>query len=202
MTAWVGFFNIGQPLAGETVVVSAAGGAVGTVVGQLAKAEGCRVIGLTSSRSKADWLEQSVGYDTVIDRETQPDLAAALRTAAPEGIDIFFDNVGGEALDIAMGQLREKARLVLCGAISQYEGAIQPLTNSWELITKRARMEGFMFSDYFESFPEIGADLYRRLEDGQLKSFDALYEGIEQTPRAFCDMMHGVSRGKCLVMLD
>lgn len=202
MTAWVGFFNIGQPLAGETVVVSAAGGAVGTVVGQLAKAEGCRVIGLTSSRSKADWLEQSVGYDTVIDRETQPDLAAALRTAAPEGIDIFFDNVGGEALDIAMGQLREQARLVLCGAISQYEGAIQPLTNSWELITKRARMEGFMFSDYFESFPEIGADLYRRLEDGQLKSFDALYEGIEQTPRAFCDMMHGVSRGKCLVILD
>jgi NADPH-dependent curcumin reductase CurA len=85
MTAWIGFFNIGQPLAGETVVVSAAGGAVGTVVGQLAKAEGCRVIGLTSSRSKADWLEQSVGYDTVIDRETQPDLAAALRTGRPRG---------------------------------------------------------------------------------------------------------------------
>jgi len=91
---------------------------------------------------------------------------------------------------------------VLCGAISQYESALQPLTNSWELITKRARMEGFMFSDYFESFPEIGADLYRRLQDGQLKSFDALYEGIEETPRAFCDMMHGVSRGKCLVVLS
>jgi len=183
-------------------VVSAAGGAVGTVVGQLAKAEGCRVIGLTSSRSKADWLEQTVGYDSVIDRETQPDLASALKAAAPEGIDIFFDNVGGEALDTAMGQLREQARLVLCGAISQYESAIQPLTNSWELITKRARMEGFMFSDYFDSFPEIAADLQRRLQDGQLKSFDALYEGIEQTPRAFCDMMHGASRGKCLVVLD
>jgi len=202
MTAWVGLFKIGQPSAGETVVVSAAGGAVGTIVGQLAKAEGCRVIGLTSSRSKADWLEQTVGYDTVIDRETQPDLASALRAAAPEGIDIFFDNVGGEALDTAMGQLRERARLVLCGAVSQYESAIQPLTNSWELITKRARMEGFMFSDYFESFPEIGADLYRRLQDGQIESFDALYEGIEQAPRAFCDMMRGVSRGKCLVVLD
>lgn len=202
MTAWIGLFKIGQPSAGETVVVSAAGGAVGTVVGQLAKAEGCHVIGLTSSRSKADWLEQTVGYDCVIDRETEPDLAKALRAAAPDGVDIFFDNVGGEALDTVMGQLREHARLVLCGAISQYESAIQPLTNSWELITKRARMEGFMFSDYFDTFPEIAEDLHRRLRKGHLKSFDALYEGIEQTPRAFCDMMHGFSRGKCLVVLD
>ncbi len=202
MTAWIGFFKIGLPAAGDTVVVSAAGGAVGTVVGQLAKAAGCRVIGLTSSRAKADWLEQTVGYDAVIDRETQPDLAEALQVVAPGGVDIFFDNVGGEALDTVMGQLRERARLVLCGAISQYESAVQPLTNSWELITKRARMEGFMFSDYFESFPEIAADLHRRLQEGQIKSFDALYQGIEQTPRAFCDMMHGVSRGKCLVVLD
>jgi len=202
MTAWIVFFKIGQPSAGETVVVSAAGGAVGTVVGQLAKAEGCYVIGLTSSRSKADWLEQTVGYDCVIDRETQPDLAAALQTAAPGGIDILFDNVGGEALDVVMGQLREQARLVLCGAISQYESAIQPLTNSWELITKRARMEGFMFSDYFESFPEIAEDLRRRIAEGQIISFDALYTGIEETPRAFCDMMRGISRGKCLVVLE
>ena len=184
------------------MVVSAAGGAVGTVVGQLAKAQGCYVIGLTSSREKADWLEQTVGYDRVIDRETQPDLATALQAAAPGGVDIFFDNVGGEALNTVMGQLREQARLVLCGAISQYESAVQPLTNSWELITKRARMEGFMFSDYFETFPEIADDLLRRMQAGEIQSFDAIYEGIEQTPRAFCDMMHGVSRGKCLVVLD
>ena len=202
MTAWIGLFEIGQPKSGETVVVSAAGGAVGTVVGQLAKAEGCRVIGLTSTRDKADWLENDVGYDVVIDRETQPDLAGALRTACPDGVDIFFDNVGGEALDTVMSQLREQARLVLCGAISQYESAVQPLNNSWELITKRARMEGFMFSDYFESFPKIAEDLEGRLQRGALKSFDAVYEGIETTPRAFCDMMHGASRGKCLVILD
>ena len=202
MTAWIGLFEIGQPKSGETVVVSAAGGAVGTVVGQLAKAEGCRVIGLTSTRDKADWLENDVGYDVVIDRETQPDLAGALRTACPDGVDIFFDNVGGEALDTVMSQLREQARLVLCGAISQYESAVQPLNNSWELITKRARMEGFMFSDYFESFPKIAEDLQGRLQRGALKSFDAVYEGIETTPRAFCDMMHGASRGKCLVILD
>jgi NADPH-dependent curcumin reductase CurA len=91
---------------------------------------------------------------------------------------------------------------VLCGAISQYESAIQPLTNSWELITKRARMEGFMFSDYFESFPEIAEDLRRRIAEGQMISFDALYTGIEETPRAFCDMMRGISRGKCLVVLE
>ena len=202
MTAWIGLFEIGQPKSGETVVVSAAGGAVGTVVGQLAKVEGCRVIGLTSTRDKADWLENDVGYDLVIDRETQPDLAGALRAACPDGVDIFFDNVGGEALDTVMSQLREQARLVLCGAISQYESAVQPLNNSWELITKRARMEGFMFSDYFESFPKIAEDLQGRLQRGALKSFDAVYEGIEATPRAFCDMMHGASRGKCLVTLD
>jgi NADPH-dependent curcumin reductase CurA len=202
MTAWIGLFEIGQPKPGETVVVSAAGGAVGTVVGQLAKAEGCRVIGLTSARSKADWLESDVGYDLVIDRETQPDLGSAVREACPDGVDIFFDNVGGAALDTVMSQLREQARLVLCGAISQYESAVQPLHNSWELITKRARMEGFMFSDYFESFPKIAEDLQGRLQRGALKSFDAVYEGIETTPRAFCDMMHGASRGKCLVTLD
>jgi len=202
MTAWIGLFEIGQPRPGETVVVSAAGGAVGTVVGQLAKAEGCRVIGLTSTRDKADWLQGDVGYDAVIDRETQPDLGGALREACPDGVDIFFDNVGGEALDTVMSQLREQARLVLCGAISQYESAVQPLHNSWELITKRARMEGFMFSDYFESFPKIAGDLQGRLQRGALKSFDAVYEGIDATPRAFCDMMHGASRGKCLVTLD
>jgi NADPH-dependent curcumin reductase CurA len=202
MTACIGLFEIGQPKSGDTVVVSAAGGAVGTVVGQLAKAEGCQVVGLTSTRDKAHWLESEVGYDRVIDRETQPDLAVALREACPEGVDIFFDNVGGEVLDIVMGQLKEQARLVLCGAISQYETAVQPLTNSWELITKRARMEGFMFSDYFDSFPRIAEDLQKRLQSGTLVSFDAVYEGIEQTPRAFCDMMHGASRGKCLVRLD
>lgn len=202
MTAWIGLFEIGQPQLGETVVISAAGGAVGTVVGQLAKAAGCRVVGLTSTRDKADWLEREVGYDQVIDRDTQPDLAAALIAACPEGIDIFFDNVGGQTLDIVMGQLREQARLVLCGAISQYESAVEPLTNSWELITKRARMEGFMFSDYFEQFPQIAEDLLGRLQRGEINSFDAVYEGIERTPRAFCDMMHGASRGKCLVTLD
>ena len=202
MTAWIGFFKIGQPSAGETVVVSAAGGAVGTVVGQLAKAEGCYVIGLTSSRSNADWLEQTVGYDCVIDRETQPDLDQSLRDAVPEGIDVYFDNVGGHVLDTVMAQLKEGARIALSGAISEYEGEVEPLFNSYELVTKRVRMEGFMVTDHVEDFPAILKDLQNRLADGTLKSFEQIYNGLSETPRAFCDMMHGASRGKCLVTLD
>lgn len=201
MTAWLGFFDIGKPKAGDVVVVSAAGGAVGTVVGQLAKAAGCRTIGLTSSASKAAWLEDEVGYDVGLSREAHPDLASALALHAPDGVDLFFDNVGGQVLNTVMGHLSEGARLVLCGAISQYEEEPQPVFNCWELITKRARMEGFMFSDYADQFPAIMVDLAKRLRAGELKSFDQCYQGIEQTGKAFCDMMHGGSRGKCLVSL-
>lgn len=201
MTAWVGFFEVGKPRVGDVVVVSAAGGAVGNVVGQLAKATGCKTVGLTSSAEKAKWLRDEVGYDITISREEDPDLAAALKREIPDGIDLFFDNVGGGVLNTAMGHLKEGARLVLCGAISQYESDVEPVTNSWELITKRARMEGFMFSDYIGQFPSIMEDLHGRMQRGELKSFDKVYQGIENTGKAFCDMMHGQSRGKCLVSL-
>ena len=202
MTAWLGLFRVGQPKTGEVVVVSAAGGAVGTIAGQLAKQAGCRTIGLVSSAEKAAWLESEVGYDCAISREAQPDLAAALAAAAPGGVDIFFDNVGGSVLNTVMAQLSEGARLVLCGAISQYESEVEPVTNTWELITKRARMEGFMFSDYAAEFPAVMETLESQLREGSLRTFDQRYHGIEQTPQAFCDMMHGASRGKCLVVLD
>ena len=201
MTAWVGMHRLGYPKAGETTVISAAGGAVGTVAGQLAKAAGSKVIGLTSSRSKANWLQSEVGYDLVIDRETHPDLDRALRKAVPEGVDLYFDNVGGNVLDVVMGQLKEGARLVLSGAISEYEGPVEPLSNSYELVTKRARMEGFMVTDYIEEFASILDDLESRLTEGTLKSFEQIYGGLAETPRAFCAMMQGVSRGKCLVKL-
>ncbi|MEM1189457.1 MAG: NADP-dependent oxidoreductase [Pseudomonadota bacterium] len=202
MTAWIGFYEIGKPKADDLVVVSAAGGAVGTVVGQLAKARGCRTIGLTSSVAKARWLVDEVGFDSALSREADPDLAEALKREAPDGVDLFFDNVGGAVLDTVMGRLAEGARLVLCGAISQYESDVEGLTNGWELITKRARMEGFMFSDFAHQFPDILADLEQRMRSGALKGFDQKYTGIEQTPKAFCDMMHGQSRGKCLVVLE
>ncbi len=200
MTAYFGLLDIGRPQPGETLLVSAAGGAVGTVVGQLGRIHGCRTIGLTSSEEKAVWLREEVGYDLALSRERYPELPAALSEFAPDGIDLMFDNVGGAVLDAALGHLRERARLVLCGAIAQYESEKpQPVFNTWELITKRARAEGFMFSDYAERFPEAIAQLGSYLQAGSLRSFSKIYDGLEQAPQAFCDMMHGRSRGKCLV---
>jgi NADPH-dependent curcumin reductase CurA len=203
MTAWFGLLDVGQPRAGDLLLVSAAAGAVGTAVGQLGRLHGCRSIGLTSSEEKAAWLREEVGYDIALSRECHADLPAALAEFAPDGIDVFFDNVGGSVLDAAMGHLRENARLVLCGAISQYEAdAPEPVFNTWELITKRATARGFMFSDYATRFPEATSDLAEGLKAGTLRSFNRLYRGIEETPRAFCEMMHGASRGKCLVELQ
>jgi len=202
MTAWFGLREIGKPQSGEVMVVSAAGGAVGTVAGQLAKVAGCKTIGLTSSAEKARWLVEEVGYDIGISREEFPDLAAALAEHAPEGIDVFFDNVGGATLNTVMGHLRENARLVLCGAIAQYEAeSPEPVYNCWELITKRALMKGFMFSDYIDEFPAAMDALSALLANGSVKGLVNLYQGVESAPQAFCDMMRGLSRGKCLVRL-
>jgi len=202
VTAWLGMAKIGEPKAGEVLVVSAAGGAVGSVAGQLGKVAGCKTIGLTSSAEKARWLVDEVGYDVGISREESPDLLAALREHAPEGVDIFFDNVGGRTLDVVLSHLKENARIICCGAIAQYESEKpEPVFNTWELITKRALMKGFMFSDYVDEFPHAIGELATLLAAGTLKGPAKIYEGIDQAPTAFCDMMHGVSRGKCLVKL-
>ncbi|GAB3287585.1 MDR family NADP-dependent oxidoreductase [Parahaliea aestuarii] len=202
MTAYFGLLEVGRPVAGEVLVVSAAGGAVGTVVGQLGRLQGCYCIGLTSSETKARWLEEEVGYHRALSRERYPDLPAALREAAPDGLDIFFDNVGGSVLDASLGHLRERARLVLCGAIAQYErDQPEPVYNAWELITKRATASGFMFSDYADRFGEAMGALMGWLQAGEVRGFLNTYEGLGSVPEAFCDMMHGRSRGKCLVRL-
>lgn len=202
ITAWLGMREIGKPRAGEVLVVSAGGGAVGSIAGQLGKAAGCTTIGLTSSAEKAKWLVDEVGYDIGLSREEDPDLAAALRREAPEGVDIFFDNVGGTTLDAVLGHLQENARIICCGAIAQYEAdKPAPVFNTWELITKRALMKGFMFSDYADEFPAAIEALAAMLADGKLKGVVEIYDGLEKTPQAFCDMMQGRSRGKCLVKL-
>ena len=203
MTAYFGLREIGRPAPGDVLLVSAAGGAVGTVVGQLGRIMGCHCIGLTSTEDKARWLEETVGYNRALSREKHPDLPAALREAAPEGLDVFFDNVGGSVLDAAMGHLREGARLVLCGAIAQYErDQPEPVYNTWELITKRATAAGFMFSDYADEFDSAMGALASWMKSGELQGFLTSYEGLESTPQAFCDMLHGRSRGKCLVRLE
>jgi len=203
LTAYFGLFDVGKPQAGEEVLVSAAGGAVGSVVGQLAKIAGCRTVGITSSNEKCQWLIDTLGYDAAINYRSPEGIRAQIERALPNGFDIYFDNVGGSMLDAAMQHMKEYARIVLCGAISQYDNMDQraAVFHMWEFITKRATASGFMFSDYVADYPAALAELRGWIEQGKLKSVINTYHGIEQAPRAFCDMMSGVNRGKNIVEL-
>jgi NADPH-dependent curcumin reductase CurA len=203
MTAYFGFFDVGKPQAGEDVLVSAAGGAVGSVVGQLAKIAGCRTVGISSSDEKCAWLIDTLGYDAAINYNAPEGLAAQIERELPNGFDIYFDNVGGSMLDVAMQHMKENARIVLCGAISQYGNMNQPdpVYNMWEFITKRATARGYMFTDYIEQYPAAIAELGTWMREGKLKTVVNTYHGIEQTPKAFCDMINGANRGKNIVEL-
>jgi len=203
MTAYFGFFDVGKPQAGEEVLVSAAGGAVGSIVGQLAKIAGCRTVGITSSDEKCAWLIDTLGYDAAINYNSPEGLAAQIERELPNGFDIYFDNVGGSMLDVAMAHMKEYARLVLCGAISQYDKMNQPtgIYNMWEFITKRATAKGYMFTDYVEQYPAALAQLGSWMRAGKLKTVINTYHGIEEVPKAFCDMINGANRGKNIVEL-
>lgn len=203
MTAYFGFFDVGRPKAGDEVLVSAAGGAVGSVVGQLAKIAGCRTIGISSSDEKCRWLTDTLGYDGAINYNAAEGLPAQIARELPNGFDIYFDNVGGSMLDAAMQHMKEYARIVLCGAISQYDKMAQPtgVYHMWEFIPKRATAAGFMFSDYFADYPSALAEMSAWIQQGKLKSVINTYHGIEQAPKAFCDMLTGANRGKNIVEL-
>lgn len=204
MTAYFGLIDIGQVKAGDNVLVSAAAGGVGSVVGQIARIKGCRTVGITSSDKKCAWLREELRYDAAINHRAAEGLLAQIQREFPTGIDIFFDNVGGEILDTAMQHLALKARIVLCGAISQYDktGQHSGAHHLWELITKRARAEGFMFSDYVERYPAAMEDISGWIRQGKLKSPAVIVDGIENTAQAFCDMLTGHNMGKCLVRLS
>jgi NADPH-dependent curcumin reductase CurA len=203
MTAYFGFLDVGQPKAGEEVLVSAAGGAVGSVVGQLAKNAGCRTVGISSSDEKCAWLIDTLGYDAAINYNAPEGLAAQIERELPNGFDIYFDNVGGSMLDVAMQHMKEYARIVLCGAISQYGNMNKPapVYNMWEFITKRATARGYMFTDYIEDYPAAIAELGSWMQEGKLKSVINTYNGIEETPMALFDMINGANRGKNIVEL-
>lgn len=203
-TAYFGLRDIGQIKAGDTVLISAAAGAVGSVAGQIAKLKGCRTIGITSSPEKCRWLTETVGYDAAINYNDPAGLDAGIKRLCPDGIDVYFDNVGAETLDCAMGNMALNARVVLCGAVAAYnrDGPVPGPYNMWEAITKRATLRGFMFSDYVARYPEALADLSGWIASGKLKSFDHLVDGIEHTPSAFCDMFSGKNYGKAMVRLD
>ncbi len=200
ITAWVGVRRIGRPQPGETFVVSAAAGAVGSIAGQIARLDGARVIGIAGGERKTAYLLDALGFDAAIDYQHE-DVAARLRELAPDGVDVFFDNVGGELLDVVLDQLAMRARVVLCGAISQYErtGDVRGPGMYLRLAERQSRMEGFAVFHFPECFDEASAELAGWLVDGSLSLREEVLDGIERFPEALRMMFTGANLGKLLV---
>ena len=200
MTGYFGLLETGQPKAGETVVVSGAAGAVGQVVGQVAKLKGCRVVGIAGGQDKCDFVVNELGFDACIDYKAG-DLRAALKEAAPKGVDVYFDNVGGEILDVVLAQIRMKARIVICGAISQYNNttAVKGPANYLSLLVNRARMEGIVVFDWANRYGEAAKEMGGWLAAGKLKSREDIVEGIETFPETLNKLFTGENFGKLLI---
>jgi NADPH-dependent curcumin reductase CurA len=199
MTAYFGLFDIGKPLPGDTVVVSGAAGAVGHVVGQLAKLAGCRAVGIAGGPEKMSDLAELYGYDAAIDYKGD-DMRAAVKDACPDGVDVYFDNVGGEVSAAVYPRLNVGARIAVCGQVSQYNlPRPTPSFYPGTLIVFRARMEGFLISDYAHRFDEATARLARWVAGGQIRWREDVTAGLENAPRAFIGMLRGENRGKTLV---
>ncbi len=200
-TAWHGLFALGRPKEGETVLVSGAAGAVGSAAGQMAAIAGCRILGSAGSEEKLAWLRE-LGFDGVFNyRETTP--RDALRELAPDGIDIYFDNVGGDHLEAAIGALRTYGRVVACGSISRYNDA-EPAPgprNMFLVVTKRLRIEGFIVSDHFDRFGEFVREAAEWVRDGRLAYRETVVDGIENAPKAFLGLLRGENIGKMLVQV-
>ncbi len=198
-TAWFGLFVLGQPSEGETVLVSGAAGAVGSAAGQMARIAGCRVLGSAGSEEKLDWCAQ-LGFDAGFNyREQSP--RHALAELAPDGIDIYFDNVGGEHLEAAIGALRTHGRVVACGSISRYNDA-EPTPgprNMFMVVTKRLRLQGYIITDHFDRFQEFAQQAGEWVRDGRLQYRETVVEGIDNAPRAFLGLLRGENIGKMLV---
>jgi hypothetical protein len=200
LTAYFGLLDVGGPQAGDTVVVSGAAGATGSVVGQLARIAGAsNVVGIAGSDEKCAWLTSELGFDHAVNYRSEP-VGRRLAEVCPEGIDVFFDNVGGEILDAALANLALKARVVLCGAISQYNEA-RPVgpRNYLSLITRRARMEGFLILDYMDRFPEAQAAMAGWVMEGSIQHREHVVEGLEHSIDALNLLFNGGNTGKVIV---
>jgi NADPH:quinone reductase len=202
LTAWFGLFDVGQPRAGDTVVVSAAAGAVGQIVGQLAKIAGCRAVGIAGGSEKVRELAETFGYDAGVDYK-HDSFRDALKAACPDGVDVYFDNVGGDVSNAVVPRLNVGARIAVCGQISQYNlERAQPTFHPGALIVSRARMEGFLVSDYAPRFGEAIPRLARWLSEGRIAYTEDVVEGIENAPRALLRVLRGENRGKQLVRVS
>ena len=200
LTAYFGLYDVAQAKAGDTVVVSAAHGGVGQVVGQLAKIAGCRAVGIAGGPDKVRELTELFGYDAAIDYKND-DVNAGLKDACPNGIDVYFDNVGGEITDAVFRRLAVRARIAVCGQISTYNATEQPIgpRNLAALIVARARVEGFLINDFAPRFGEGIARIAQWLAEGKIRYTEDVVEGIEHTPEAFFRVLRGDNRGKQLV---
>ena len=200
MTAYFGLLDVGQAKAGETVVVSGAAGAVGTVVGQIAKIKGCRVVGIAGGQQKCDYLVQELGFDAAVDYKAG-DVKKNLRQHCPKGVDVYFDNVGGEILDVVLTQLARKARVVICGAISQYNSTsgVRGPANYMSLLVNRASMIGMVVFDYTERFPEAMREMAGWMAAGQLKSREDIVTGFDTFPETLLKLFKGENLGKLVL---
>jgi NADPH-dependent curcumin reductase CurA len=202
MTAYFGLFDVGQPKAGDTVVVSGAAGAVGQTVGQLAKIHGCRVVGIAGGPEKCRFVTEELGFDACIDYKGGP-IKDGLKQHAPDGVDVYFDNVGGDILDAVLTRIRRGARIVICGAISQYNAteAVRGPANYLSLLVNRARMEGMVVFDYAARYPEAIRAIAGHLASGRLKSREDVESGLERFPEVLPMLFRGENFGKLVLRI-
>ncbi len=202
MTAYFGLLEVGQPKPGETVVVSGAAGAVGAVVGQIAKIKGCRVVGIAGGAQKCGYVVKDLGFDAAIDYKAE-DVRRALQKHCPKAIDLYFDNVGGDILDCVLTQLARSARIVICGAISQYNNTtpIKGPSNYLSLLVNRASMRGFLVFDYASRYGEAAREMAGWLAAGKLKSREDIVEGLETFPETFVKLFKGENVGKLILKI-
>ncbi|MFN3472820.1 MAG: NADP-dependent oxidoreductase [Blastomonas sp.] len=202
MTAYCGLFKIGKPVAGDTVLVSGAAGATGSIVGQLARIAGCRVVGIAGGADKCAWLVEEAGYDAAIDYKAGG-LKAAIKQHCPGGVDVIFDNVGGAILDDMLSQIATNARVVICGGISRYETGSMPAgpQNYFNLIFRRATMTGFIVLDWAAEFPQIRKRLAAFVQEGRLTYREDIQHGFENAPQTMQRLFSGANRGKQMLKL-
>jgi hypothetical protein len=204
VTAWYGLRRLCEPKPGETVLVSAASGAVGSVAGQLAKASGCRVIGIAGGREKCDYVVRELAFDACLDHCELGDLGSmtrAMRDVAPSGIDCVFENVAGAGLDAALACINPFGRIALCGIIAAFGGQPIPIHNVRQLLVMRVRMQGFIVSEHMEVWPQALAELADGVASGRIRYRESIAHGLESAPEAFLGLLSGRNFGKQLVQL-
>lgn len=203
MTAYFGILQEGQIKEGDTVLVSGAAGAVGSIVGQIAKIKGCRVIGIAGGKHKCDYVVNELGFDAAIDYKSE-NVISGIKQNCPKGIDVYFDNVGGDILDAALIFLRKNARVVICGAISQYNAtaAIEGPKNYLSLLVNRASMKGMVVLDYAQDYGKAMKEMAGWMQEGKLKSREDVYEGIENFRETFLRLFSGEKNGKLVLKVN